>query len=145
VLRLVPRDLPEDQRAFVFQIGKALRRKLVHRVDGLPYWELPRAAGLPFVIAVQAFHSSSSLFHAFALVADYVYGQRATAKHDAAGRLHVGAEAITHHEHRGKTIPSGLFGLPEARHLRLDDPGQHQLPEHLVPSPAASNPSRPKT
>jgi hypothetical protein len=56
----VPDDLPASQREFVFQVGKALRRKLLKRnAAGLAYWEQPHVAGVPFVIALEPFHAAA--------------------------------------------------------------------------------------
>lgn len=115
---LVPDDLPEAQHEFVFQIGKVLRRKLLKRdAAGRAYWELPQAKGIPFVIAVEAFHSESSLFHSVGFLAAYLYGRRDVPSYDAEGHLRLATAPITEHEYGGKTIPSGLFAMPEARYL----------------------------
>ncbi|ROR43474.1 hypothetical protein [Kitasatospora cineracea] len=117
-LRLVPNDLPSAEQEFVFQAGKALRRKLLKRdKEGLAYWEQPHIAGLPFVIALESFHSASSLFHAIGPLATYLYGRRDVPIFDTDGTLNLSAEPVTEHEHMGKTIPSGLFGLPESAYL----------------------------
>jgi hypothetical protein len=117
-LNLVPKDLRLAEREFVFQVGKALRRKLTKRdAGGRPYWEQPHVAGRPFVIALQVFYSISSLFHPVGLIANYLYGRRDVATHDADGRLQLTVEPIGEHEYQGKSIPSGLFSLPEASHL----------------------------
>lgn len=116
--RLVPDDLPAADRAFVFQIGKALRRKLLKRdAAGHAYWEQSHVAGAPFVIAVAAFHNQHAQWHTMGFVAEYLYGRRAVIEHAAAGKLRISAEEITEHELAGKTIPSGLFGHPEAANL----------------------------
>jgi hypothetical protein len=72
---------------------------------------------MPFVIALESFHSASSLVHAIRPLGDYLYGQRDVATYDADGNLHLAGEPITEHQHGGKTIPSGLFSQPEASHL----------------------------
>ena len=115
---LIPDDVPAAEREFVFQVGKALRRKLLKRnAVGRSYWELPQTVGVPFLIAVEAFHNPSALFHTAAFVAEYLYGRRDVASYDAEGHLHLRATPIAEHTHRGRAIPSGLFALPEARHL----------------------------
>jgi hypothetical protein len=116
--RLVPDDLDAAEREFVHQAGKALRRKLVKRdSQGRAYWELPHVAGVPFVIALEAFHGASSLFHAVSPLATYLLGRRDAAAFDDDGTLRLSAEQVSEHEYNGKVIPSGLFALPEAAHL----------------------------
>jgi hypothetical protein len=116
--RLVPDDLPTAEQEFVFQAGKALRAKLLKRdAAGLAYWEQPHTTGMPFVIALESFHSASSLFHAVGFLGNYLYGRRDVATYDAYGNLHLTGEPITEHHYRGRTIPSGLFSLPEAAYL----------------------------
>jgi hypothetical protein len=64
VLPQVPRDIKASEAELVFQVAKALRRKLLHLdSNDRHYWGAPHAAGLPFVIAVEAFHGETSLFH----------------------------------------------------------------------------------
>ena len=57
----VPKDIEASQAELVFQLAKALRRKLLN-VDGQGrhYWEAPHTAGLPFVVAVEAFHGDTA-------------------------------------------------------------------------------------
>jgi hypothetical protein len=107
---IVPDSLEDGIAEFVHQLGKALRRKVEKRsAKGKAYWELDDISARPFVVAVQTFHSPSSLFHSFGYAAEYLFGQRATAVHDAAGHLTIGAEQIMGHEWNGKIIPSGVF------------------------------------
>jgi hypothetical protein len=115
---LIPDDLPAAEREFVFQVGKALRRKLLKRdAVGRAYWELPQVGGISFVIAVEAFHHESALFHSLGFVAEYLYGRRDVASYNSEGHLQLRPVPITEHSHGGRRIPSGLFALPEARHL----------------------------
>ena len=117
-LNLAPKDLRSAEREFVFQVGKALRRKLTKcDAGGRPYWEQPHVDGLPFVIALEVFYSISSLFHPVGLIANYLYGRRDVATYDAAGKLQLTVEPIDQHVYQGKSIPSGLFSLPEASYL----------------------------
>ena len=117
-LLLVPDDLSAAEQEFIFQAGKALRRKLTKLdVSGHAYWEQPHVRGLPFTIALETFHGVASLFHAMGPLGTYLYGRRDVAHFDADGRLSLTAEQIATHELGAKSIPSGLFSLPEARHL----------------------------
>jgi hypothetical protein len=114
----VPTDLAQEQREFVFQAGKAIRRKITKRnAAGLHYWQLPRTVGTPFLIALQAFHSPSALFNSVGALAEYLYGRRDVASRDADGHLTLIPTAIASHEHAGRSIPSALFAQPDAASL----------------------------
>ena len=114
----LPGDLPEEEREFVFQVGKALRRKLLKRdVAGLAYWEQPHILGAPFVIALEAFHSPAALFYAIGPLGQYLYGRSDIPTFDSEGRLSLAARHIAEHRRGEKSIPSGLFSQPDAAHL----------------------------
>lgn len=114
----VPPDLPDADREFVFQLGKALRRKLTHRdAQGQHYWEKRHVTGLPFVIAVGAFHNEHAQFHPEGLLAKYLYGLDQEFNQDDAGNLTVTPHHIIEHQHAGKTIPSALFRQTESANL----------------------------
>ncbi|MFE0760206.1 hypothetical protein [Streptomyces smyrnaeus] len=118
VRRLVPDDLEAAEAEFVFQIGKALRRKLEYRdAQGHAYWEKPHVEGVPFVLAVQSFHNPSALFHTTGPLATYLYGIRDVPTRDSHGSLVLNSQVVTEHRRKDKTIPSGLFAQPEAKHL----------------------------
>ncbi|MFD9680565.1 hypothetical protein ACFWAD_11860 [Rhodococcus sp. NPDC059969] len=116
-LTQLPDNLEAAALAFVFQIGKALRRKINHRVHGLPYWELPHVVGAPFVIAVGAFHDQHAQLHPMGLVAEYLYGTRDIASYDKTGKLTLRHETVTKHNFEEKEIPSGLFRQIDGRNL----------------------------
>ncbi|MDQ0904690.1 hypothetical protein QFZ22_000675 [Streptomyces canus] len=118
VRRLIPDDLEAAEAEFVFQIGKALRRKLEHRdAQGRAYWEKPHVEGVPFVLAVQSFHNPSALFHTTSPLATYLYGIRSIPTRDRHGSLVVNPQVVREHRRKDKSIPSGLFAQPEAEHL----------------------------
>jgi len=115
---IVPSDLPAADREFVFQIGKALRRKLLHRdAHGQAYWEKPHVKDVPFVIAVGAFHNEHAQFHPDGVLASYLYGIDQTPSHDDAGDLVLTQQDVTEHHFRDKSIPSALFRQPDAANL----------------------------
>lgn len=115
---LLREEIPDADQAFVFQLGKALRRKLTHRdATGCAYWEKLHIRDVPFVIAVGAFHNQNAQMHGMSSVGEYLYGQRDVLGHDDSGKLTIAADGIVAHESGGKTIPSGLFRLPEAANL----------------------------
>ncbi|MCO8306816.1 hypothetical protein NI939_29415 [Streptomyces sp. RKCA-744] len=118
VRRSIPNDLEAAEAEFVFQIGKALRRKLEHRdAQGRAYWEKPHVEGVPFVLAVQSFHDPSALFLTTGPLATYLYGIRDVPSRDSDGSLVLNSQVVTEHRRKDKTIPSGLFAQPEAEHL----------------------------
>ena len=115
--RMVPDDFEAAEAEFVFQASKALHRKLTHRIKGCAYWEQPHVKGTPFVLALQSFDNPSALFQAVGARSTYLYGIRDIAKHDSHGTLILDSQVVTEHQHKGKTLPSGLFAQPEAEHL----------------------------
>lgn len=111
---VVPDDLAAARDEFVHQLGKALRKKWQKtNAAGQRYWELDSVKGKPFVIAVEAFHSGSSLFHSFGLAVEYLYGQSAVPQVDQKGQLTIIPAKIGEHLWNGKSIPSGIFDDPE--------------------------------
>lgn len=111
---VIPDDMDSASAEFVHQFGKALRKKWQKtNAAGQRYWELDGVKKLPFVIAVQAFHSGSSLIHGFGVAAEYLYGQAAVPAFDEEGRLTISSEKIDEHLWNGKSIPSGIFNDPE--------------------------------
>jgi hypothetical protein len=115
---LVPTDLSADDRAFVVQIDKALRKKLSKRdAAGRAYWEKPHVAGLPFVVAVSAFHGEHAQWQTAVQVSEYLYGVRTVVATGPTGKPQARQENVSTHEWNGRTIASGLFGLPDAAYL----------------------------
>lgn len=115
---LLPDDLDLADQEFVHQLDKALRRKLDHRdARGAAYWEKPHTVGMPFVIAVGAFHGPHAQIHPDGLLAVYLYGSRNVAYHVEGGGLTVTAQTVEQHSWRGRSIVSGLFRQPEAANL----------------------------
>lgn len=105
------------------RIGAALRKKLQHRVkvgtERIPYWELPQCESMPFVVAVQSFHSDGSLGYSDAGIAEYLYGIRHSPEWDNHGNLVVKSDPIDGHKdrRRGALISSGLFNQAGSEHL----------------------------
>ncbi len=115
---LLPDDLDLADQEFVYRLDNALHRKLDHRdARGAAYWEKPHTAGVPFVIAVGAFHGPHAQFHPDGLLAAYLYGSRNVAYHADDGRLTVTAQSVDQHSWGSRTIASGLFQQPEAADL----------------------------
>jgi hypothetical protein len=114
----VPEDVGEEERKFIFQAGKALRHKLTKKDStGRAYWEQPHISNMPFVVALQTFHNDSALYNSVGSLALYLYGRRDVVSFDVNGRLNLVGEPIDRHYYGEKSIPSGLFAMPEAEHL----------------------------
>lgn len=111
-------DLQHAEETFTFQLGKALKNKLEYLSSGSHYWDLPHVAGMPFVIAVGAFHHKHAQIHGMGLVAEYLYGVHDEAQYDRHGKLTIKPQPIVSHKLAGKRpIPSGLFRQPAAANL----------------------------
>lgn len=117
IVGLAPEDLEEGIAEFVHQFGKALWQKVKKRnAQGQAYWELESVAGLPFVVAVEAFHATSSLFHSFGYAAEYLFGRGATAT-IVQGKLEITPLIIDVHQWKDKSIPSGVFDSEDYKHV----------------------------
>jgi hypothetical protein len=108
-------DLTEEERReyladeLPIRFGSALFSKLKQH-----YWDLPHCIGLPFVIAIEAFHDPGSLDFSDTSLASYLYGLRHSASWTKDGELVVHSEDIKIHRLGEKTIPSGFFNQPGA-------------------------------
>jgi hypothetical protein len=109
-------DVEEDQAEFLFQLAKILRSK-VNRVnaEGQRYWELPKVKGLPFVLAIHAFHANRALWFGDSTLASYLFGLTWEGEHDNHGSAVIRPSSISGHRFRDKTIPSGFFNRAEHR------------------------------
>lgn len=95
------------------RLGSPLFSKLQKR-----YWELEHVAGLPLVIAIEAFHDTTSLFYPGGTLANYLYGLEHFPTFAEDGTLIVETAPIASHDRPGKTpIPSNFFGQPGAEHV----------------------------
>jgi hypothetical protein len=97
---------------WAIRIGAPLTAKLAKR-----YWEKSECTGLPFVIAVEAFHEPLALSLSHTMVAAYLYGVQATSPKIDAGRMVLGPTVLTTHTVGPKSIPSGFFNLPDAENI----------------------------
>lgn len=108
-------NVGERANEFVFQIGKALSRKMRHQnKDGQHYWEMPNVFGRPFIIAVGAFHNPHSQLYTAPMLSEYLYGKRDTAGRTSTGELLIVPEPVSEHRYGGRSIPSGLFNFEAA-------------------------------
>lgn len=86
------------------KLGRVLRRKLEKKT---PYWKIPELADLPFVIAVQDFHSPGSMRMITHAATEYVFGVR----HSIREGKHV-VERIDEHVWGGAREISGFSLCP---------------------------------
>jgi hypothetical protein len=106
-------ELTEEERReytlneLPIRFGSALLSKLRQQ-----YWNLPHCTGLPFVIAIEAFHDKGSLEFSDNALASYLYGLRHSASWTKDGKLVITSEDISTHCLGEKTIPSGFFDQP---------------------------------
>jgi hypothetical protein len=104
--------LDYEQNELPIRFGGPLSSKLEKR-----YWELEHCQGLPFVIAIEAFHDDQSLKLADGALIRYLYGSEEIGIWDQGDRFRVESRKIKEHIVDDKTIPSGFFSQPEARHI----------------------------
>ena len=114
----LPEDPAMSEAELILQLAKALRQKTVARIEaGKPYWGLPQVAGRPFVVAVEAFHGETALFHGDSGLASYLFGYRWKGEHLRDGTAQITAEPLHEHSYGGKTIPSGFFAQPDMENV----------------------------
>lgn len=95
------------------RLGSPLFSKLQKK-----YWELPHMRGLPFVIAIEAFHDTTALHYPSGILANYLYGLEHFPTYTKDGALLIQATPIATHDRPGKEpIPSNFFGQPDAEHV----------------------------
>jgi hypothetical protein len=99
-----------EQHELPIRFGGPLSSKLDKR-----YWELEHCKGLPFVVAIEAFHEEDSLLMADGGLIRYLYGNEEIGIWDQGGQFRVETRAIKEHTVGDKTIPSGFFLQPEAQ------------------------------
>ena len=113
----IPADVAESADELVFQLAKSLRRKITRQdARGRRYWESEHLAGRPFVIAVEAFHGETALYHSDSGLATYLYGFRWTGERGPTGTKFA-AHPVAEHRLAGKTIPSGFFFQEGTEHV----------------------------
>jgi hypothetical protein len=95
------------------RLGSPLFSKLQKK-----YWELPHMRGLPFVIAIEAFHDTTALHYPSGVLANYLYGLEHFPTYTKDGALLIQAKQIATHDRPGKEpIPSNFFGQPGSEHV----------------------------
>jgi hypothetical protein len=107
------KDVPEHEADDYFQnelpirFGSPLFSKLQKE-----YWDLDQCRGLPFLIAIQAFHEADAQLISDGSLINYLYGSRDTASWNHDGSLGIDRHAVESHRLGGKEIPSDFFGQP---------------------------------
>lgn len=97
---------------WAIRIGGPLTAKLDKH-----YWQKSECAGLPLVLAIEAFHEPMALSLSHTMVAAYLYGIQATSRQIDAGRMVLEPTVLTAHTVGTKSIPSGFFNLPDAENI----------------------------
>jgi hypothetical protein len=93
-----------------FRFFRSLRKKVAHHPEplNLPYWELPHAAGHPFIIAIHDYSRSHSMSYSESALRSLLYGIKFED-----GIL----SRIERHEIDGRTIPSNFFGNQKNKNI----------------------------
>jgi hypothetical protein len=103
------------------KFGSALMSKLNKKnKDGLHYWDLDKAKGKPFAIAVADFHASlnpdnpGTMTFTQSALWQYLYGHRVNWEFEG-DKLIIKSNKIDIHAYRDKEAPSGFFDLELAK------------------------------
>jgi hypothetical protein len=107
---------PSDEAEFLayienyvpIKLARALRRKLEKKQ---PYWDAPEMKDVPFIIAVQDFHSPGAMRMITSAMTEYVFGVRHSL--DDGQRI----EWIDEHVWGNSRKKSGFFRLPNAENV----------------------------
>ncbi len=97
----------ELQDFLAIKFGSALYSKIQKR-----YWEKDHVKDHPFVLAVADFRKPEWLVFSGQFLMHYLYGVCQQSRPDG-----VSFSSIKEHTYAGKTIPSGFFHLPDAKHV----------------------------
>jgi hypothetical protein len=108
---------PEELQDYVenelsIRFGSPLYSKLQKK-----YWELEHCRGIPFVIAIEAFHDEDSLIFTDSSLTRYLYGLEHMASWDKLGTLSVKSSDVKEHKIGHKVIPSNFFSQPDTEHI----------------------------
>jgi hypothetical protein len=110
---LTPDEVQDKQyNELPIRFGSPLFSKLQKR-----YWEYEHCKGLPFVIAIEAFHEQYSLQYTASSLAQYLYGRRSFPRWTETGQLFGEHTKVDMHQHGEKIIPSNFFGQPDTEHI----------------------------
>ncbi len=110
---LSPDELREYRKhELPIRFGSPLFSKLKKK-----YWELAHCHGMPFVIAIEAFHDAEGISLSDWALSRYVFGMDQTGSWTPGGRLAVKATEVKAHRLGEKEIASGFFDQPDAEHV----------------------------
>lgn len=101
-----------EQHELPIRFGGPLSSKLKKR-----YWDSEHCQGLPFVIAIEAFHDDKSLKLADGALICYLYGTDEIGIWDKGDRFRIERKTVKEHTVGDKTISSGFFSQPETQHI----------------------------
>lgn len=104
----------EDLMKKYEELAIKLRNPLIHKASK-PYLDLEHCKGLPFVLAIEAFHERNSLMFADAPLAQYLYGLKAAPSWNELGKLRVEFDPIKYSELG--SIHSNFFSEPNTEHI----------------------------
>lgn len=116
---LTPEELRQKiEHELPIRFGSPLKSKLDYRnAAALAYWELEHCKTLPFVLAIEAFHESQSLFFTDAALFHYVYGLKTVSRWTQGGKLVLDHIEIEKHQSCGKAVTSNFFGQPNTQNI----------------------------
>lgn len=106
-------DVARIQRhEMAVRLGSPMFSKIQKR-----YWDLPHVHRKPLVLAIAPFHDSHVWSFSDAALRQYLYGTITRHLYDCQGNLFTFEEKINSHEMATKSIPSGWFLQPDAKHI----------------------------
>jgi hypothetical protein len=112
-----PKRLPTNRKELRAYIENYIPIKLARRLNDKlarnpPYWQEPGMEGLPFIIAVQDFHSPGSMRMITSAMTEFVFGVRHTLQKDG---IHI--EWIEDHVWGNAREASGFFHFENAENV----------------------------
>lgn len=94
------------------RLGSPLYSKLQRK-----YWELEQCKGLPFVIAIEAFHDETSYLFDDISLGQYLYGLRQYPYETEEGEIGYIQQDVLDHKMGDKKIPSNFFKQENSEHI----------------------------
>jgi hypothetical protein len=116
---LTPEELQQKvEHDLPIRFGSPLKSKVDYRnAAGQAYWELEHCKGMPFVLAIEAFHEPQSLFFTDASLFRYLYGLKGVPRWTKEGKLYLDHLQVDRHQSGAKVIPSNFFGQPQTQNV----------------------------
>lgn len=110
------KELAEDLERTLPEIPIRFGSPLLKKLE-MKYWEKEHCKDLPLILAIEGFWSGTSLTFPDTLLGEYLFGIRATARHNEMQEIVLNYEGITKHQLGEKVIPSNFFGLPNCENI----------------------------